>query len=130
MKKQRNHRIHPKVRQRARELRQTQTPAEKKIWRVLRNRNLCSYKFRRQHPIGRFIVDFYCAQAKLVIEIDGASHGDQEEYDQARTQWLNERGYTVIRFTNQDVKDRLENVAEKIVAVCQNLIPSPHGGEG
>jgi very-short-patch-repair endonuclease len=79
------HRIHPTIRQFARELRQPQTPAESTLWRHLRNRNL-KYKFRRQHPIDVFIIDFYCVEAKLLIEIDDASHFEktQIEYDQAR----------------------------------------------
>jgi len=88
---------------------------------VLRNRNLGEYKFRRQHPIGYFIVDFYCAKARLVIEVDGDSHAAQEDYDQARTDWLNDRGYTVIRFTNLDVKENISAVAEAILMACDSL---------
>src|SRR5215216_2757012 len=99
------HRIHPTIRQFARELRRPQTPAESTLWRHLRNRNL-KYKFRRQYPIEVFIIDFYCAGAKLLIEIDGATHFEktQMEYDQARTDYLESLGYEVIRFTNDDVR--------------------------
>jgi len=93
MTSEKRHRIHPKIRQRSRELRQSLTPAEGKLWSILRNRNLGNYKFRRQHPIGLFITDFYCAKVKLIVEVDGAVHAGQEEYDQARTDWLEERGY-------------------------------------
>jgi len=94
------HRIYLPLLTAARELRQPQTPAEVKLWAHLRSRQIDGLKFRRQHPIDRFIIDFYCAEAKLCIEIDGDSHAEQAEYDQARTEYLNERGYTVMRFTN------------------------------
>ena len=70
---QKRHRIHPLILTHAREMRHPQTPAEASLWRALRNRQF-KYKFRRQHPIDRFIIDFYCAEAKLLIEVDGASH--------------------------------------------------------
>lgn len=108
-------RIDPKILQRARELRQPQTPAEQTLWSRLRNEQLNGVKFRRQHPIGHFIVDFYCAQSKLVIEIDGDSHAEQVEYDQARTDWLESQGYRVIRYTNEDVKTRLTAVLNDIL---------------
>ena len=113
------HRVHPSIRARARELRQPQTPAEQRLWSRLRNRQLGGIKFRRQHPIDRFIVDFYCAACRLVIEIDGDSHADQVEYDQARTEWLEARGYRVIRFTNRDVQARLDAVLEAILKECE-----------
>ncbi len=112
------HRIYPPILAAARELRQPQTPAEIKLWARLRDRQLAGYKFRRQHPIGRFIVDFYCAEHQLVIEIDGDSHAEQVEYDQARTQWLNEEGYRVIRFSNREVFNQLEAVLEAILDEC------------
>ncbi|MEA3350102.1 MAG: DUF559 domain-containing protein [Chloroflexota bacterium] len=119
--REKRHRIHPEIRKRARELRQDQTPAENKLWHILRNRNLSNYKFRRQHPIYRFITDFYCAQTKLVIEIDGDVHAMQEEYDQARTEWLKECGYTVIRFTNREVLEQTNTVAKEILMVCDKI---------
>ena len=106
------------IRLRARELRKEQTPAEQKLWSVLRNRNLGGYKFRRQHAIGRFIVDFYCPETRLVIEVDGSVHANQEAYDLMRTHWLEDRGYAVIRFTNSDIKQRLEGVAAEILYWC------------
>lgn len=110
------HRIHPTIRQFARELRQPQTPAEATLWRHLRNRNL-GYKFRRQHPIEFFIIDFYCAEAKLLIEIDGESHFQekQAEYDQERTECLESLGYKVIRFKNNDVRYNVNVVVTKIL---------------
>jgi very-short-patch-repair endonuclease len=114
-------RIHPSVRQRSRELRQQYTPAEDRLWQVLRDRQLKGYKFRRQHPIGRVIVDFYCAQVKLVIEVDGGVHSEQVEYDAERTKWLESMEYSVIRFQNQEVMEQLTTVTDKIITVCQEL---------
>lgn len=110
------HRIHPAIRQFARELRHPQTPSEATLWQHLRNRNL-KYKFRRQHPIEFFIIDFYCAEAKLLIEIDGASHfqNSQIEYDQARTKYLEKLGYKVIRFMNDDVRYNVNSVVARII---------------
>jgi len=78
------------------------------------------FKIRRQHPIFRFIADFYCAEAKLCIEVDGDTHAepDQAEYDAARTAWLEERGYRVIRFHNDDIHHRLDEVLEAIRLAC------------
>lgn len=120
---EKRHRIHPTVRQFARELRQPQTPAEATLWRHLRNRNLI-YRFRRQHPIAFFIIDFYCAEAKLLIEIDGDSHltNEQQEYDVARTEYLEELGYKVIRFTNNDVRYNINAVVDEIIKCVENRI--------
>ncbi len=106
------------VQQRARELRRAQTPAEEKLWACLRRKQLYDLKFRRQHPVGPFILDFYCAAHKLAVEIDGPSHGSQMVYDQARTAWLEERGYRVIRFTNDQVQRRLDDVLAEIARQC------------
>jgi very-short-patch-repair endonuclease len=116
-------RIHPVIRQFARELRQPQTPAESTLWNLLRNRNL-KYKFRRQHPIDFFIIDFYCAETKLLIEIDGSSHfeKEQQEYDQARTEYLEARGYKVIRFTNDAVRYNIHAVAAAIMEDVEKRI--------
>jgi very-short-patch-repair endonuclease len=111
-------RIRPEIRQRSRELRHPLTPAEASLWSVLRSRDLGAYKFRRQHPIGHFIVDFYCAEAKLVIEVDGDIHASQEAYDAARSEWLQTQGYTVIRFKNREVWERLDDVIGEIVKIC------------
>jgi very-short-patch-repair endonuclease len=86
-------RIHPEIRRRARELRQPQTPAEQSLWKVLQNRQLVGFKFHRQHPVGGFIADFFCARAGLVVEVDGDSHAGREEYDSRRTAWLESQGY-------------------------------------
>lgn len=113
-------RIHPAILARARELRQPLTPQEQKLWQRLRGKQLYGLKFRRQHPIDRFILDFYCAAHKLAIEIDGHHHADpeQQRYDQARTQWLQQQGLRVIRFTNQEVDTNIEGVLAEIRRVC------------
>jgi very-short-patch-repair endonuclease len=120
---EKRHRIHPTIRQFAKELRQPQTPAEATLWRHLRNRNL-KYKFRRQHPIDFFIIDFYCAEARLLIEIDGGSHlaKEQMEYDKARTEYLEALGYKVIRFTNDDVRYNINTVADKIIKTVEKRV--------
>jgi very-short-patch-repair endonuclease len=104
-------------------MRHPQTPAEATLWQILRNRQF-GFKFRRQHPIYKFIIDFYCAEAKLLIEVDGESHlgSDQEEYDNARTEYLQKLGYKVIRFTNDDVKYNLQAVAEVILQKVESRI--------
>ena len=118
MPDERLHRIYPPILERARELRQPQTAAEQKLWSALRNRQLGGFKFRRQHPIDRFIVDFYCHECALVVEVDGDSHVSQIEYDEARTEWLNDRGYNVVRFTNLEVQRQLPAVLEAIWQEC------------
>lgn len=113
----------PAILQLARDHRHPLTPAEAKVWARVRNRGL-GFKIRRQHPIWRFIADFYCAEAKLVIEIDGESHADpdQEEYDSARTEWLAGRGYKVIRIRNEDVHRHLEVALNERYLACQERV--------
>ena len=116
------HRIPPAILQRSRDFRHPLTPTEAKVWQALRRRQL-GFKFRRQHPIDRFIVDFYCAKASLVVEIDGDSHAppDQADYGAARTRWLEERGYRVIRpAAAQQVENDLEGVVEGIQDACED----------
>lgn len=97
----------PPIVDRARDLRQEQTPAAAKLWACLRNRQVGGFKVRRQHPIGPYVVDLYCAACRLVVEIDGDSHAYTVAYDRQRTAWLNEQGYKVIRFTNREVLEHL-----------------------
>ncbi len=99
---------------RARELRHQQTPDEQILWQCLRGRRLCGAKFRRQHNIGRFIVDFYCDEARLVIEVDGGVHNQKKEQDAERDACLTASGLTVLRFENEAVSDRLESVLKEI----------------
>jgi very-short-patch-repair endonuclease len=103
------------IRTRARELRQSPTLTEEKLWAQLRNRQLGGIKFRRQHPIRRFIVDFYCAARRLVVEIDGGIHATQREADRDRCRELEAFGYHVIRFTNQEVETEMERVLREIL---------------
>jgi very-short-patch-repair endonuclease len=121
-------RLSPLILQRARDMRHPLTPAEQKVWARVRNQQL-GLKIRRQQVIGRFIADFYCAEARLVIEIDGDSHAapDQAEYDAARTAWLEARGYRVVRFSNNAVAMHLEQVLE---AICQAGLVPPTVAEG
>jgi len=91
---------------------------------------LCGLKFRRQHPIGPYIVDFYCAQHKLVVELDGSVHLQQMEYDAERTPFLNSRGLQVIRIQNEEVENDLERILCKIAEACGKRYPSPELGEG
>jgi len=118
------HRIYPPILSRARELRHPQTSAETALWMRLRDRQLGGYKFRRQHPIDRFIVDFCCPACHLVVEVDGDSHLAQVEYDAARTEWLNDHGYVIVRFTNQEVHLQIEAVLQELFAWCQRLSES------
>ncbi len=113
-------RIRPKTLAQARKLRQDQTDAEQLLWQELRGSQLEGLKFRRQYPIGRFIVDFYCSEKKLVIEVDGDKHfaPKQMDYDAARTAWLEEQGLRVARVTNDEVMDNLDAVLEWIARGC------------
>ncbi|AGA78845.1 endonuclease domain-containing protein [Echinicola vietnamensis] len=110
------------IKRRAKELRKMLTPVEKVLWEVLRNRQLNELKLRRQHPISRFIVDFYCHEHQLIVEVDGEVHLDidQKERDEGRTFELEELGLKVIRFTNKEVYSDLENVLRKIVSTCKD----------
>ena len=99
---------------RARELRRDLAPAEQVLWKRLRRRQLFGYHFRCQHPIGPFIVDFACTQARLAVEVDGDSHGERRAYDAVRTRYLEREGYRVLRFTNREVSFELDAVLEAI----------------
>lgn len=117
--------------ERARALRVSSTDAERKLRAVLRGNRLAGFKFRRQHPIHPFTVDFFCASTKLIIEADGSQH--DEKSDQERTNFLRNRGFTVLRFWNNEVLTNIEAVAEAIpkVATPLPLTPTPlPDGEG
>ena len=98
----------------AREMRHEPVPAERIVWSRLRDRRLGGYKFRRQVPLGPFIADFFCAERKLVVELDGDSHDGREDYDEERTAWLNGEGIRVVRFVNQDMYEQVDAVLEAI----------------
>ena len=100
----------------ARDLRKNPTPAEIKLWKHLRNGQIEGHKFRRQHIIHTFIVDFYCASAKLVIELDGEIHRQQQDYDTERDKFLAARGYQILRFPNDAVLYKIDSVLEHIKA--------------
>lgn len=107
------------VQQRARELRREMTPPEKLLWDRLRDRQLEGVKFRRQHPLGPLIADFYCAECRLVVEIDGDIHDLQSERDAVRTEQFKQYGYQVIRFRNEQVLNDLGGVLAAIKAACR-----------
>ena len=109
----------------ARQLRHQQTDAERKLWRVLRNRQLQGFKFRRQHPIGRYIVDFCCLEHQRVIELDGGHHFLQREADQSRTDFLLQRGYQVLRFWDHEVLTQSEAVLQQILEELNHPHPNP-----
>ncbi|MAT41675.1 MAG: restriction endonuclease [Anaerolineaceae bacterium] len=105
----------------ARKLRKRSTPAEKHLWGKLRGKQLSGLKFRRQHPITPYIVDFYCAEVRLVIEIDGEIHQFQQDQDQFREDWLKAQGLTVIRFTNSQVLNNINWVLIEIQKICSSI---------
>ena len=110
---------------RSRDLRKNLTPHEGKLWRLLRDRRLDRFKFRRQHVIGPYITDFCCPEKKVVIELDGGQHADegQEDVDGKRDKYLQGRGYRVLRVWNNEIDGNLEGVLDQILdMVCS---PSP-----
>ncbi len=113
-----------KLRNRARQLRRQQTDVETKLWIRLRDRQLCGAKFRRQHPIGPYIVDFCCPDRGLVVELDGGQHAEQTLADQARTRFLEADGYRVVRFWDHEVLDSMDTILEEIVRLLSNPHPS------
>ena len=109
------------VRRQAKVLRKRSTPAEMRLWAALRNHQLNGLKFRRQHPLGPFIADFYCAEYRLVVEVDGGIHNFTVEEDQARDQAIQEHGYRIIRFQNKTVEENLTEVLSAILDACHPL---------
>ena len=122
--------------ERARALRKSMTDAERLLWRHLRNRELGGWKFRRQYPVGPFIVDFICSEKNVVIEVDGGQHAENEELDFQRSAYLNKMGYRVVRFWNNEVLQETEGVLTAIFEILANdnqnspsPQPSPPSGE-
>ncbi|HZP81773.1 MAG TPA: endonuclease domain-containing protein [Chthonomonadaceae bacterium] len=111
-------RIHPQLIERARQFRRPMTPMEARLWERLRNRQCGGWKFRRQVVLGQFIADFYCAEAHLLIEVDGSSHDTTVERDSARDEWLQAQGYQTLRIPNAEVRDNLEGVLALIQQTC------------
>jgi very-short-patch-repair endonuclease len=105
----------------ARKLRRDQTEAEQKLWSRLRRHQMKGLQFRRQYPIGPFIADFVCLEAKLIIEVDGSQHADQTDRDERRSEFLREAGYTVLRFWNYEVIGEIDQVVQRIVDALEAL---------
>ncbi len=112
----------------AKQLRKNSTNVEKLLWKKLRSRNLHNLKFRRQEPIGDYIVDFVCYETKLIIECDGGQHTLQKPKDNVRDEWLKKEGYEVLRFWNNEILQNMEGVLEMIIETCNpHSSPSPQG---
>ncbi|GJL95731.1 MAG: endonuclease [Hyphococcus sp.] len=112
--------------ERAKHLRKNQTNAERLFWRAVKVKRLNGFKFRRQHPLGSYVVDFICLEKKLIIELDGSQHAmeGQSIHDAARTQWLETIGFTVIRYWNDDIYNNLNGVLDEVLEYLS--APSGH----
>ena len=104
----------------AKELRQNSTDAERKLWQHPRRYQMDGHKFRRQEPIGPFIVDFVCFEKKLIIEVDGGQHAEQVEYDNTTTEWLESQGFQLLRFWNNQVLEDIEAVKVAILSALES----------
>jgi very-short-patch-repair endonuclease len=130
--------VKPEHRKRAKQLRQTMTRAETLLWRYIKAKRIDELGFRRQMPLGKYVLDFVCLSAKLVIELDGQSHdfAARQISDKARDEFLNSEGFTVLRFTNDEVMSNLAGVVGVIRSAafsCRTSPPSlplPHKGGG
>ncbi len=118
--------VYEKIKPLARQMRHEPTPAEQVLWKRIRKNQVAGYKFRRQHMIDRFIGDFFCPQARLIIEVDGAIHDYTVEEDAARQEFLESLGLRVLRFSNADVLQNIEGVLKVIGEVLHNPIPTPN----
>lgn len=107
-------------------LRKNQTDAEKRLWHAVRNRQLSGFKFRRQQLIPPYVVDFVCLKQKLIVELDGGKHAEQQGYDSERTLLLTAQGFKVLRFWNNEVFENLEGVLEVILGELQVGTDTPH----
>jgi len=123
--------MHYKKREFARYLRKDQTPAEEKLWCLLRNRKFLGLKFRRQHVIEGFVVDFYCDECKLAIELDGKIHDHRKDYDELRDEALESEGINLVRIRNREIEKDPETVLRKIKkyinAINPTLLPLGEG---
>lgn len=106
----------------ARRLRAAATDAELRLWSHLRRKQAAGFRFRRQHPLGRYVVDFFCPEAKLIIEVDGGQHAEESA---TRETWLRSRGYRVLCFWNNDVLGNTEGVVEEIFRALRAATPHP-----
>ncbi len=119
--------IAPLIQERAKELRRKQTDTEIKLWQQLRGRRFVGHKFRRQVPLGTFIVDFVCFERKLIIELDGGQHNPANEYEVQRRRWLEQGGFRLVRFWDNEVFENLEGVLQVILNALseRDVSPSP-----
>jgi very-short-patch-repair endonuclease len=110
------------------------TDAERVLWREVRAHRFAGFKFKRQEPLGSYVVDFICYEAKLIVELDGGQHAEQQEADAERTRWLESSGFRVIRFWNNDVLTNIAGVMHEIERKFTDQerfgTPSPSTGEG
>lgn len=124
----------PGAHARARDLRRNMTDAERKLWRILRLRQVNGHKFRRQVPLGRYIADFVCHEVRLIVEVDGGQHDLSSSFETERTEFLEKEGYRVLRFWNNDVLANLDGVYDVIVAALGEAVTPtqtlPHHGGG
>ena len=105
--------------QHAKKLRQDMTATEKILWSKLHNKQLNGLKFRRQHPIERYIADFYCHEYKLIIELDGKIHSERKEYDENRDRFVVAGGYNVLRISNDEIENSIDDILERIKKLCR-----------
>ncbi|HEY4542624.1 MAG TPA: endonuclease domain-containing protein [Noviherbaspirillum sp.] len=117
-------RINPQTTKNARTLRSGMTLAEQRLWNALRGKQIENTRFRRQHPIGPYIADFACVEQLLIVELDGGQHQEQIEYDDRRTAFLQQQGWKVLRFWNNDVMSNLDGVLSSIVTAFESAPPS------
>ena len=110
--------------QRARQLRKNSTDAERLLWNTLRAGRLGGFKFRRQHQVGRYFVDFICIEQELVVEVDGDHHVEQAAYDDDRERWLEGQNLRILRFSNREVLTQLRSVEQAIWQALTNLSPT------
>ncbi|MEH2347091.1 MAG: endonuclease domain-containing protein [Nostoc sp.] len=113
------HELWKKLKPLARQMRCELTPAEKLLWHKLRDKQLLGFKFRRQQTIDRFIVDFYCNEAQLVVEVDGEIHDYTQQEDAIRQEFLESLGLQIVRFRNEDILERMEGVLQDIASHLQ-----------
>ena len=106
----------------ARKLRNNPTYAEQRLWRMLQRRQIAGVKFRRQQPIGHFIVDFVCFERRVIVEVDGGQHAEREHHDEQRTRWLEAEGFRVLRFWNNDVLANTDAVAQAVLDAVETRV--------
>ena len=114
----------PVIFDRAFKLRRNMTSSEELLWNKLKGKQILSVRFRRQHPISKYIVDFYCHEAKLVVELDGKIHLAKKESDRERTKEIEDLGLRIIRFSNEEVEESIDNVVAEITSVVKDNLNS------